>query len=144
MKSVPRKDGSDGSSIQGVQGLDIGEAVLGVTPGSDISVAAPDGDVDRMSIEGGQGILESHTKFPDHLVRMGELLFTLVQGEVLITQAPTPVPDMPVSLGVPADSRLLAGSKYMLIERVCDYLPQGVGHGPVFKDALDVKVEIAH
>ena len=63
---------------QRVERLDVVEAVLGLLPGGDVTVAAPDGDGDPVAIERGQGILQSDSELADDLVRMGQLLLVLV------------------------------------------------------------------
>lgn len=58
-------------SDQGVERLDVGEAVLGLLPGGDVTVAAPDEDGDPVAVERGQGVLQADSELADDLVRMG-------------------------------------------------------------------------
>jgi hypothetical protein len=132
VNSVPVKLGSAGLGDQRVERLDVREAVLGLLPGGDVAVAAPDDDDHPVTVECGQGVLQPDAELAHDLVRMGQLLLVLVLGQVLVAKPAAPVADVPAALGVPEDLRLPRPGERLLVEGVGDHLAQRVRHCPVF------------
>ena len=128
---------------QRVERLDVVEAVLGLFPGGDVTMAAPDDDGDSVAVECGQGVLQPDPELADDLVRMSQLLLVLLLGQVLVAEPAASVPDVPAVIDVPEDLRFRRPGEGLLVEGVGDHLAQGVRHRPILQHRLDVEVELS-
>lgn len=80
--------------------------MLGLPASGDVAMAAPDGDVDPVPVEGGEGVFQPDSELADHPIRVGQLLLILVLGEMLVPEPTAPVADVPTPFVVLADLRL--------------------------------------
>jgi hypothetical protein len=95
-----------------------------------------------VTVEDGEGVLQAHAEPADDRVRL-ELLRILVLGQVLVLEPAAEVSDLP-DVGVGArDLGQRAVAQQVLVERIGQKLPDGLGDRPVFEDGLDVEVEVA-
>lgn len=78
-------------------------------------VSHPHGD--PVTVECGQGVLQPDSELAHDLIYVGQLLFVLVLGQVLVAKPAAPVADMPAPVVVPEDQRFRGAGESLLIER---------------------------
>ena len=96
----------------------------------DLSILGVNNDFHAMPMKGSQGILQSNTELAD---QMGMILLFLVfvLGQVLVLNASAVIPDVPSSGLIPINLNVIRAGQNLLVQSVCDDLPDRMGYRPV-------------
>lgn len=133
---------SAGRSDNGVKGEDFVKTVLRNTLDRDVGELAPDQNCDVVAVERSHRVFQPHTELPDHEVRLRQFLSVFVLSEMFVAKAPACVTDVPRPVGVLKDLGRGRIRQRRFVEGVGDDFSQRFANALVFKNTLDVEVEV--